>query len=205
MHTDAASGASRELPANLAGGLQRIVAHLPVLYAELAEEIAAASPVCDLSGRCCRFREYGHTLFMSRPESELLFRQPFASDSPIDDASCPYQHGALCTAHERRPLGCRVYYCDPAYSGIGEQLSERYIRQLKDLHDLYGADWEYRPLLHFLREEKNSDRNESAEAPDRRAPIRNASQLPDPGAGVRESLSEGSGEPATEARSHDSA
>jgi len=151
-----------------AGGVAAVRAQLPVLYEELGREIAAAAPVCDLSGRCCRFREYGHTLFLSRAEAQLLFQQPFAADAPIDDSGCPYQVGALCTARERRPLGCRVYYCDPQYAGVGEQLSERYLKRLKDLHDEHQAGWDYRPLVMFLREEKNSGRTDSAEVPEER-------------------------------------
>ncbi|MCY2964172.1 MAG: hypothetical protein NT069_11160 [Planctomycetota bacterium] len=134
--------------------VQNVVQQLPELYAQLGAEIEAAAPVCELSGRCCRFREYGHTLFISRPEAELLLQEPFPADATVDDAGCPYQVGTICTARERRPLGCRVYFCDPGYAGVGEQLSERYIKRLKELHDETGAAWEYRPLVRFLREEK---------------------------------------------------
>jgi hypothetical protein len=126
---------------------------LPALYLELAQEIAAAAPVCEVSGRCCRFHEYGHTLFVSRPEAELLLQKHFPPDAVIDAGSCPYQVGTLCTARENRPLGCRVYYCDPRYAGVGEELSERYIKRLKDLHDSTGTVWEYRPLIAFLLED----------------------------------------------------
>jgi Fe-S-cluster containining protein len=125
---------------------------LPVLYEELSREIAAAAPVCDLSGRCCRFREYGHTLFISRPEAELLLEEGLPEGAVIDDASCPFQIGGLCTARERRPLGCRIYYCDPSYTETGARLSERFIARLKELHDEGATPWEYRPLHHFLHE-----------------------------------------------------
>lgn len=125
---------------------------LPILYDDLARDIAEAAPVCELSGRCCRFREYGHTLFLSRPEAELLLEQGLPPGASIDEASCPFQIDGLCTARERRPLGCRVYYCDPRYAGTGEALSERYIFRLKTLHDATGTAWDYRPLHHYLRE-----------------------------------------------------
>lgn len=131
-----------------------VSAQLPQLYVELDKEVAAAAPICELSGRCCRFRDYGHTLFLSRPEAELLLQQRFPEGAVIDDAGCPYQTGNLCTARENRPLGCRVYYCDPRYAGVGEELSERYIRRLKDLHDETNTEWEYRPLIFFLSEGK---------------------------------------------------
>lgn len=125
---------------------------LPILYGELSREIAAAAPVCDLSGRCCRFREYGHTLFISRPEAEVLLEEGLPDGATIDDGSCPFQIGGLCTARERRPLGCRIYFCDASYAETSVQLSERYIARLKELHDDAAVPWEYRPLHHFLRE-----------------------------------------------------
>lgn len=125
---------------------------LLALYDDLAADIARAAPVCELSGRCCRFKEYGHTLFISRPEADLLLEQGLPANAVVDEAGCPFQVQGLCTARDRRPLGCRVYYCDPNYAGVGEALSERYIARLKVLHEESATDWEYRPLHHFLRE-----------------------------------------------------
>jgi Fe-S-cluster containining protein len=125
---------------------------LLAIYDELAVDIARAAPVCELSGRCCRFKEYGHTLFLSRPEAELLLEQGLPANAVVDEAGCPFQTNGLCTARERRPLGCRVYFCDPNYVGIGEQLSERYVTRLKQLHDQSRTAWDYRPLHRFLRD-----------------------------------------------------
>ncbi len=122
------------------------------IYEALAADVAAAAPVCELSGRCCRFREYGHTLFISRTEAELLLEDGLPAGSVVDDATCPFQIGGLCTARERRPFGCRVYFCDPNYAGVGEQLTEKYLAQLKTAHATAEAPWEYRPLHHFLKE-----------------------------------------------------
>ncbi len=122
------------------------------LYDDLAADIARAAPVCELSGRCCRFKDYGHTLFLSRPEAELLLEQGLPESAVVDEAGCPFQINGLCTARDRRPLGCRIYFCDPNYAGVGEELSERHIGRLKQLHDETGTPWEYRPLHHFLRE-----------------------------------------------------
>src|SRR5262249_16078530 len=111
---------------------------LEALYGALDAEVDAAGPVCQLSGRCCRFEEYGHTLFISRAEAEVLLEQGIPASEPVDDTTCPFQAGGLCTARDRRPLGCRVYYCDARYSGTGEELSERYIKRLKELHEEMG-------------------------------------------------------------------
>ena len=87
------------------------------LYRELDLAVAETGPVCVVSGRCCRFKEYGHTLFLSAPEALLLAADAPRPDGPTDDDQrCPWQdaHGQ-CTARAARPLGCRVYFCDPAF------------------------------------------------------------------------------------------
>ena len=150
---------------------------LLAIYESADAEVAAAAPVCEVSGRCCRFREYGHTLFLSRPEAELLLHEGLPPDSVVNDEGCPFQIRGLCTARERRPLGCRVYFCDPRYEGTGEQISERAIGQLKALHAESQTPWEYRPLVHFLRE---------AMATGSSAPVRSMDS--DPSASVSTSL-----------------
>ena len=122
------------------------------IYARVGEEIAAAAPVCEASGRCCRFLEFGHRLYLSRTEAELLLEEGLPAGSTVDEAGCPFQVGKLCTARERRPLGCRVFFCDPNYAGRAEEFSERYIAELKQLHLDTGTEWEYGPLHEFLRE-----------------------------------------------------
>ena len=114
--------------------------------------MAAAGPRCDASGRCCRFREYGHTLFISQLEADHLLEHAPAFAGSADDAGCPYQIDNLCTARESRPLGCRLYFCDPTYQETGARLSERFIRELKSLADEHGLPWRYAPLHVFLNE-----------------------------------------------------
>src|SRR5258708_34319001 len=90
------------------------------IYGDLSAEIARAAPVCELSGRCCRFQEYGHTLFISRPEAELLLEAGLPENSVVDEAGCPFQVNGLCTARERGRPGCRGYYCWPRHSAGGQ-------------------------------------------------------------------------------------
>lgn len=128
------------------------------IYEALAEEIAQRAPICDLSGRCCRFKEYGHRLYISRTEAELLLEDGLPPDAAVNEAGCPFQQGLLCTARERRPFGCRVYFCDPKYTGQAEELSEKYLGQLKQLHRETGTPWEYADLYVFLAEWEEKER-----------------------------------------------
>jgi hypothetical protein len=122
------------------------------LYREVDAAVAAAGPVCVASGRCCRFKEYGHTLFVSNLEADVLLASAPPYDRPAPADFCPFQKDNLCTAREPRPLGCRVYYCDPAYQETGARISEEYLRRLKRLADDHGAEWRYAPLHTFLNE-----------------------------------------------------
>lgn len=130
------------------------------LYRDLDAAIAELSPVCVLSGRCCRFQEYGHTLFVSEPEARLLLADAPSPLRPLDDgATCPWQDQAgRCGAREARPLGCRVYYCDPAYESAGARLAETFIGRLKDVVDQLDLAWNYGPLHRHLHAAKAENR-----------------------------------------------
>lgn len=127
------------------------------LYAEVDTAVAAAGPKCDASGRCCRFKDYGHTLFISQLEAEVLLAAAPPYVKPVSDAFCPFQVDNLCTAREPRPLGCRIYFCDPAYQEKGNAITETFLRRLKVLAEESGTGWRYAPLHFFLNEV--SDRN----------------------------------------------
>jgi Fe-S-cluster containining protein len=120
------------------------------VYAAADAAVAAAGPRCDASGRCCRFTEYGHALFLSHFEAEILLEgaPPFAR--PVSRDGCPFQINGLCTARAARPLGCRIYFCDPAYQDRMAEITEATITELKAIADAHGTGWRYAPLHHFL-------------------------------------------------------
>src|SRR5262245_55351804 len=117
---------------------------------EADASVAAAGPVCVASGRCCRFAEYGHVLYISNLEAEVLLDGAPRYERPVSPEFCPFQKDKLCTAREPRPLSCRVYFCDAAYQNTGHQLTETYLRKLKELAGATGREWLYAPLHHFL-------------------------------------------------------
>src|SRR5438270_12493018 len=116
------------------------------LYKEVDEAVHAAGPVCVASGRCCRFKEYGHTLFLSNLEADVLLASAPLYEQPVSPDFCPFQKNNLCTAREPRPLGCRIYYCDPSYQETGNQITEEYLGRLKQLAQEHGVAWQYAPL-----------------------------------------------------------
>ena len=130
------------------------------LYAQLDAEVARLAPVCSISGRCCRFREYGHTLFLSQPEVDYLLSGAPAPARELDSGeTCPWQDDrGRCTAREARPLGCRVYFCDPAYQEAAPALSEHFLKRLKHLAQRHGLPWNYAPLHRHLHDLRDQDR-----------------------------------------------
>ena len=123
-----------------------------IIYAEADAAVAAAGPRCDASGRCCRFTEYGHTLFLSHFEAELLLESAPPYSKPVGRDGCPFQVSNLCTARRERPLGCRIYFCDPTYQETGNRITEEAVAKLKHLADEFDAGWRYAPLHVFLNE-----------------------------------------------------
>ena len=56
------------------------------------QAVAGLAPLCELSGRCCRFREYGHTLFLSAAEAAPADRRcASARRRARRRRSCPWQ------------------------------------------------------------------------------------------------------------------
>ena len=116
--------------------------------------VAAHQPICQKSGRCCRFTEYGHTLFLSDMEAEILLEGADIKTSSRD--SCPFQIDGLCTARDQRPLACRIYFCDVTFQDAMPVIAEEFNRQLKQVADAAGRPWRYAPLHTFLSERVGS-------------------------------------------------
>ena len=132
------------------------------VYADADAAIAEARPRCDASGRCCRFTEYGHTLFISAFEAEILLERAPFYEQPVSRDGCPFQIEGLCTARDSRPLGCRIYFCDPGYESRMSEITEDALAKLKRIADAHGTGWHYAPLHHFLNAPREAGPNDRA-------------------------------------------
>jgi Fe-S-cluster containining protein len=141
---------------NPSGPQSQVVAELQALYAWADAEVAAHSPRCEASGKCCRFKEYGHRLYLCQVEARHLLENAPPYPMPANEAGCPFQVDSLCTRRETRPLGCRVYFCDPSFSGAMEAIMEEGIRRLKEITDRHQLGWDYASLHAFLNDPARS-------------------------------------------------
>jgi Fe-S-cluster containining protein len=123
------------------------------IYDELSAQIATRRPVCEMSGRCCRFEEYGHRLYVTTIELGAFLaglRQGGRTVRAWNGAGCPFQLSKLCSVHAIRPFGCRVFFCDPTATDWQNEQYERFHRQLKALHEQTGIPYYYLEWRHAL-------------------------------------------------------
>ena len=135
---------------DLAGDVRRaamrpeVVAAVRALYAAIEEEITLRRPVCVVSGRCCRFEEWGHRLYVTTLEL-ATFAALGPTSAPADWAGrgCPFQAGKLCGVYDRRPMGCRLFFCDTTATQWQQECYERFHAQLKNLHSQFDVPYRY--------------------------------------------------------------
>src|SRR5689334_9799253 len=78
------------------------------IYIELQREIDVRRPVCTASGRCCRFEQFGHRLYVTTAELASFVHgwKPAGGQetarSGWDGAGCPFQIHGLCSVHSIR-------------------------------------------------------------------------------------------------------
>jgi Fe-S-cluster containining protein len=135
------------------------------VYADLQREIDARKPLCTASGRCCRFDQYGHRLYVttielaafvsqlrdagSNSQSAIGNRQSAIASPP---GGCPFQLDGLCSVHTIRPFGCRVFFCDATSDEWQHQQYERFHAELKGLHEKFGVPYQYVEWREALRQ-----------------------------------------------------
>lgn len=130
-----------------AAAVDAVDAELRQLYADLDTAVAAHGPTCWISGRCCKFDSFGHRLYVTGLEIAWFLTQ---ADEPIARAAsapehdnCPWQINGLCCAHDIRPLGCRIFFCQQGTEHWQHELYERFLEALRKLHDKHELPYHY--------------------------------------------------------------
>jgi len=147
----------------------RIASDLQSIYVDVDRAVQERGPTCWASGRCCRFEEVGHLLYVTGleaayaadwsaraareragrakaagPESIAL---PQLSASRVADSmsvgDCPFLQANLCGARAFRPLGCRVYFCDRSATEWQQALYERGLERIRSLHERWELPYVY--------------------------------------------------------------
>ena len=131
-------------------GDPEFLAEVEDLYRRLDERVSERNPVCVNRGACCRFGEFGHRLFVTPVElAYFLARAKVPIRSASGDA-CPYHLEGLCGARSERPIGCRIFFCDPTAQSWQGPLTEETLAWLKDIHVKYALPYRYVDWLEGL-------------------------------------------------------
>jgi Fe-S-cluster containining protein len=142
-----------------------VAGELEAVYALIADQIEARRPLCEVSGRCCNFQKHGHRLYVTGLEAAYtVARLGPAGRAPLRDediamarvrGDCPFLVEKRCTVHTIKPLGCRVYFCDPTAQEWQQDLSERTLEMVRKIHERHGIPYRYgewRGMLEMLVE-----------------------------------------------------
>jgi Fe-S-cluster containining protein len=122
-----------------------VTAAVSALYSSIEVEIAKRRPICEMSGRCCRFDEFGHRLYVTTMElaafvHELQIDPVAPKPSP---GGCPFQRNRLCGVHSIRPMGCRLFFCDTTATEWQRDQYEQFHAKLKHLHETLAVPYVY--------------------------------------------------------------
>jgi Fe-S-cluster containining protein len=136
-----------------------VVGAVTDLYAELSRRIDVRKPRCDASGRCCRFEEFGHRLYVTTIElaaflgTKTEVRSQKSEGLPVvgQGGACPFQEGGLCSVHAIRPFGCRMFFCDETSTEWQHAQYEELHAELKRLHERLGVPYHYIEWREALR------------------------------------------------------
>lgn len=129
------------------------------VYRAMQDAVDLRRPICAASGRCCRFEEFGHRLFVTTMEMAAFMGGLDREVMPEgwDQSGCPFQVNRLCGVREIRPLGCRVFFCDETSDAWQVEQYERMHRELKRLHEEMKVPYFYVEWREALRALHDSD------------------------------------------------
>lgn len=119
------------------------------LYREIDGEVQALGVGCWAHGDCCDFRRFDHKLMASSLEISYV-KEGHPERLESSSSLCPFWKAGKCTERERRPLGCRTFFCDKRYRQILEDLHEKYHRRLRQIAQDHACPWSYELFVDAL-------------------------------------------------------
>jgi Fe-S-cluster containining protein len=121
---------------------------IAAIHEDLAQSVREFKPLCLASGACCKFDAFEHRLYATGLEAaRCVLLGPKITSEDLAQAkkagTCPWQVGRLCTAREGRPVGCRVFFCDPRAKEWVPERAEWAHGEIKALHERFDVPYAY--------------------------------------------------------------
>ncbi len=127
-------------------------------YERVDAHVASHSPRCEMSGRCCDFPRSEHELFCSDMETDYAVAAAGGAVPEAASGQCPWYVDGLCKLRDGRPLGCRLYFCDPDWDEAMTDAYERFHGELRALHERWGVPYSYRRFVEATAEWREAAR-----------------------------------------------
>lgn len=118
-------------------------------YEEVDRDIAAQPGTCWNKAACCRFGEFGHRLYVTA--LEVCYYLSEHSPPPVTADVCPHAMNGLCHARDHRPMGCRMFFCDPKAELWQGPLTEKHLARLKEMHTELDVPYFYGDWIGVLK------------------------------------------------------
>lgn len=119
------------------------------LYVQVDRQLDVHASLCRKCGRCCHFGQFGHRLYVTVLEASF-YLSACGSPRPITSDACPHAFDGRCHAREVRPVGCRIFYCDPQTAAWQGPLTETWMGRLRRLHAQLGVPYVYADWMAVL-------------------------------------------------------
>jgi Fe-S-cluster containining protein len=116
------------------------------IYQDLQTQIDLRRPLCILSGRCCHFEEFGHRLYVTTLELATFLHDLQQQNLPVpspNPGGCPFQQNKLCSVHQIRPFGCRLFFCDSTSTDWQHEQYQLFHTRLRQLHQDLAVPYFY--------------------------------------------------------------
>jgi len=116
------------------------------MYREVDRAVTAAGPICVASGKCCRFKEYGHMLYLSNLEADVLLSNAPPYEQPVSADSARFRRRIFAPPASLGRWHAESFSGDPNYQETANRLTEEFLHRLKALALENDIEWRYAPL-----------------------------------------------------------
>lgn len=129
-----------------------INAEIVEIYDKLDLELSEINPGCNACGSCCHFNTYGHILYTSNIEVNYILENVNVPPHDPNQNICPFLKDNVCSIRDFRMLGCRVFYCNPHYRVITQEvyIHSKYYNMMKEVAGRNQMEWHYAPMMKLL-------------------------------------------------------
>jgi len=134
----------------LGGGGDGLIRAVSDLYDQLDRQVIADGLHCRNCGSCCCLRQFDHRLYVTTVELAYFVAGRASPLRQPQGGVCPYLRDGWCTARSHRPVGCRLFFCDPDSARWQQEQYQALRPRLIALGETFDLPYAYAEWLEAL-------------------------------------------------------